>query len=233
MEPQNAVVRVGVDAAALQVAGVDGAQRLQAHCLRLRRRLRRRFFFVFFVIGSSSTETSTAAAVAVAASALSFRLEGLLGLVEAAQPVDEELQPHGFDKRVAVLRREEDGELQATPGELDIEARPERVLEHARPFAPHLAALGDVPQRRAEGGVLRGLALLVLELHQNGPQAPRLRECVDGRAGVPDGKGHVLSANLEEEEKEGGVGRGREEEGKKREGGGGETRETAGKDRPT
>lgn len=61
-------------------------------------------------------------------------------------------RPH-LNEAVAVLRREEDGVVEALRRVAQVEERGRGVEEEARALAPHFARLGDMVQRLAEHAV--------------------------------------------------------------------------------
>ena len=63
---------------------------------------------------------------------------------------EKHLQPHEFDERVAVLRRELDRKLEELARDVEREALRVRVEEEPRALAPHLAALRHLLQRDEE-----------------------------------------------------------------------------------
>lgn len=73
------------------------------------------------------------------------------GLVEDEEHVGgDNGQPDGLDEAVAVLRREEDGEVEAFGGVERVEVSGGGVQIDTRALAPDLAGLGDVAQRGVE-----------------------------------------------------------------------------------
>ena len=75
-------------------------------------------------------------------------------LVEGEEHVGgDDGQPDGLDEAVAVLRREEDGEVEALGGVERVEVPRGGVQVDARALAPDLARLGDVAQRGVEDAV--------------------------------------------------------------------------------
>mmetsp|Transcript_5416 Transcript_5416/g.12394 ORF Transcript_5416/g.12394 Transcript_5416/m.12394 type:complete len:256 (+) Transcript_5416:849-1616(+) len=108
----------------------------------------------------------------------------------------QKLEAQHLDERVAVLRREANGELEATASEAEVEHRGHGVEHQAGPLAPHFAGFWDFFQRLEEH-----LELVVIrdhELDQHSPQPSGTSVQIECLPCSQHALNHVVGPHLEQ-----------------------------------